>query len=112
NAKSVQIPAGTYFIFNKRFAEDSKTLIALNITKTPGTPGAWINPNDNHLPVQPTEAEKAEAAQKEADKAAAEQHAADLAAPEPDFARTYNPLPAPQLYVAMNNLACIDLEGK
>jgi hypothetical protein len=114
NAKTVQIPIGTYFPFNKRF-DPSNNLIALNITKTPGTPGAWINPVDNVPGPDPQEVAKAEAAQKAADEAAAaeaEKAAAELAAAQPAFANTYNPFPAAQLYVAMKDLQCVDLESK
>jgi hypothetical protein len=45
----VKIAEGTYFVFNKRFNNnDSKqALLAINVTKIPGKPGAWINAADN-----------------------------------------------------------------
>jgi hypothetical protein len=46
---SVNQPAGEYMIFNDRRLDGK--LIALNVTKTAGKPGAWINPDDNHEPV-------------------------------------------------------------
>lgn len=106
--KTVQIPVGTYFLFNKRFVDNTKTILALNITKTPGTAGAWINPDDNHLPLPeppvPAEPEAAPVA-------------ADVTPTEPDFAGTYKPLvdaagdAKAQVYVAMKDLTVTDLQG-
>lgn len=46
---------GTYYIFNRRYSTvKTDEVIALNVTRTPGVAGAWINPNDN-LPNPPPE---------------------------------------------------------
>jgi hypothetical protein len=50
----VKIASGTYFVFNKRFrTDDPAKLWALNLTKTPGKPGAWINTADNVITPEP-----------------------------------------------------------
>lgn len=92
-AKTVQIPAGSYFIFNKRF-DANKNLIALNITKTQGQAGGWINPADN-VETPPAPAVPA----------------APPAPAAPDFAYTYKEFSAPELYVAMRDLNVSDLAG-
>lgn len=49
--KPVNVPAGSYFIYNRRYLNNDakQKQIAINITKTKGQPGAWINPDDNVL---------------------------------------------------------------
>lgn len=96
----VVIPAGTYFVFNKRFsAEDPNQLKAINLTKTAGKPGGWINAADNLEPSLP-EPEAPE-----------EQLPVPEPLPEPDFTETYVPLSEPQLYVAMASLPVVDFGG-
>lgn len=98
--QKVSVPAGTYFVFNKRFnAADANQLIAINLTKTPGKPGAWVNPLDNvELPPAPQEPAPEV-----------------LIIPEipagPDFAGTYKPLKEPLVYVAMRDVPVADLAG-
>jgi hypothetical protein len=99
----VTVPAGTYFIFNKRFnAADTSQLIALNLTKTPGKPGAWINPLDNvELPPEPVLVPEAPI----------EQLIVDDKPAEPAFASTYKLLSEPRVYVAMRDVPVADLAG-
>jgi hypothetical protein len=56
NAKGTVDP-GRYMLYNFRVDSEGKT-IALNVTKTQGKPGTWINPDDNvpDLPPPPPEA--------------------------------------------------------
>lgn len=99
-SEKARIPAGTYFVFNRRFTPDTNELIALNVTKTPGTPGAWVNPLDNTL--TPSSAPEAPA-----------EEPATVATPElPDFSYTYHAFEKPELYVAMNKLTVADLTGQ
>ena len=47
----VPVAAGSYYIFNRYSSQDGKnTLLAVNVTKTPGASGAWINVEDNKEP--------------------------------------------------------------
>lgn len=107
--QQVTVPVGTYFVFNKRFdvANPSK-LIAINVTKTSGKPGAWINPLDNVEDPVPTKPELPP-----------EPSIAEIASePINDFTLTYKPLlgadgqPKPQIYVAMRDVPVIDFTGK
>lgn len=53
--QTVPVGADTYYIFNRYYSKDTPPkLLALNVTKKPGQPGAWINVEDNVLdPVPP-----------------------------------------------------------
>lgn len=92
--EQVTVPAGTYFIFNNRFdTVDTTKLLAVNLTKTAGKAGAWINVGDNvETPPEP------------------EQPPAP-AVVESDFTTTYEPLPEPLVYVALRDLPVVDLAG-
>lgn len=92
--EQVTVPAGNYFVFNKRFdTTDSTELLAVNLTKTAGKPGAWINTADN---VEP-----------------APEPAAPVAAAvaSPSFMDTYIPFSTPSVYVAMRDVPVTDLAG-
>jgi hypothetical protein len=99
----VKIPAGTYFVFNKRFANnDGKDkLLAVNLTKTPGKPGAWVNTLDNTTAV-----------------AAPVIPAPDKPTPEPEVAVptlppgvTYKAFPKSQKYVVTADVSVFDLSS-
>lgn len=97
SSSQVIIPAGTYFVFNKYFDKDDSTkLLAINLTKTAGKPGGWIDVADNTdtplEPVQPPEP-------------------TPPPTPAPDFKTTFVSLAAPEVYVAMKDLQVIDLAG-
>lgn len=93
----VTIPVGTYFVFNRREQ-------AINLTKTPGAPGAWINPADNTFTPVSAEPEVIPEPVVEPEVEAV---------PEaPAFADTYRAFPQPELFVAMQPLVVSDLEGK
>jgi hypothetical protein len=55
DAKAI-VDAGTYYVFNTRANSDGK-VIALNVTKTTGKPGSWINPDDNVVDPEPPKAQ-------------------------------------------------------
>lgn len=100
---AVEIPAGTYFVFNKQLAGEH--LQSVNVTKTAGKPGAWVNTADNIADPTPEEL-AAIAAAKQAELDAAE--AARIAA-LPPFASSYVVLPEPLTYVVMREgVQCID----
>lgn len=86
----VTIPVGTYFIFNRRDP-------AINVTKTPGIPGAWINPSDNVFVEPEPEPESTPITPEEIAPTPEE-------VSTPDFAETFKPFPKPELYVAMREL--------
>lgn len=46
-----KVPPGEYMIFNDRRVDGN--IVALNVTKVAGKPGAWINPLDNVIPKPP-----------------------------------------------------------
>lgn len=94
----VTIPVGTYFVFNKYYGNsDQPKLLAINLTKTPGTPGAWVNVADNTVaPPEPApEAAKAEVL------------AAELVQPDIPYEAQ-----KPELYVAENDLTVLNLVTK
>jgi hypothetical protein len=100
--KPVNVPAGSYFIYNRRYLNNDakQKQIAINITKTKGQPGAWINPDDNVLE----------------SKAAA---VAPTPAPAPVISPTlkqlqdnYVPFPKKLDFVATRDINVPDLSGK
>lgn len=96
----VTIPIGTYSVFNKRFdTTDPTELLAVNVTKTNGMAGAWVNVKDNVEDVPEPEPE-----------VLAETTTATVSN-APLFASTYKELPAPKIYVAMRDLPVTDLAG-
>jgi hypothetical protein len=89
---TVKVAAGSYYVFNRREP-------ALNVTKTPGLPGSWINTQDN-VP-DPTPEELA---------AQAAEEAARLEANK--WKDSYQAFPVPEYYVAMHEVAVPDVEGQ
>lgn len=110
-SKKVTIPAGTYFVYNKRFdTTDTKKIIAYNLTKTPGTPGAWMNTLDNvEQPVAPA----APIVLPPTLGITSETTASALAQPDsqPVFADTFKAFDKPLIYMAMRVLTVADLSG-
>lgn len=97
--EQVTIPADTYSVFNKRFDDaDTTKLVAVNLTKTAGKPGAWINTEDNVEPV-PEPAIPLETV------------TPATALEQPAFAGTYKEWPKAETYVAMADVPVIDLAG-
>jgi hypothetical protein len=118
--KTVIVPVGQYFIFNRYFAKGNQELLAVNVSRTPGTAGAWVSVADNHIPTEEElataqairEAQEEAAAIAEAAQAEADRLAAEAAAKLPSFVESYTPLEdGPELYVAMRAMNVIDLEG-
>lgn len=98
------VPAGNYSVFNTRVdSADPSKLLAVNVTKTNGMAGAWINVADNvETPPEPPAPPEPEAVVEPATPAVPNQ---------PAFAGTYKQWPQAEIYVAMANVPVVDLAG-
>lgn len=98
----VTVQPGNYFIFNQSHG-------MVNVTKTDGKPGAWINPSDNNAPAAPEAAPAALVVQTPAPAPAAAP-AAPVVPTAPNFRSSYKPFAIqPSMYVATETVVIHDL---
>lgn len=106
----VKIPKGTYYVFNKRFDEaEPSRLLAVNLTKTSGNAGAWVNIADNTNATLPSPPEPVVPEPIVEPVQLPEEE--NIASSEEILSALYQTL-KPQVYVAMRDLPVVDLAGK
>lgn len=115
----ITVSQGSYYVFNRRHAQnDTSKIVAINVSKTIGISGSWINPDDNVAdPPVPTPSEspapsdwidpKTSTAMADAEQAA-QKEAEPIpvkVVPNPNAWKKMYPLNEerqPELYIAMN----------